>query len=642
MKKRILVYYSSVKEGKLTVAEEFFLKKIEGYVEKIIIVSAKEKETQIPVSNEKTEYIVTEKAAGHNFNAYECALKTMDDQDKDTYDEVICIADGLMGPVISLEELFAVIDEKNVDFLGLNKQNPTPLNFLDYSGANLQDEYLPSYFMIFRKKLLKENKILEVLENSKTVEPFRDSWIDARELYVTRKLKEEGYSFDSCIDTENIAKMYYNPLLLTPVEMLAERKCPFFLRDSFTGDYDTVISNTSGQAGLELMNYLNKETDYNTDFIWDNILKCGHQQDINHNLHLNYILDEKSSDQEKAQQVLKEKKVALVMHLYFMDLLENSLHYAQSMPKEADVYITTDTEEKKMQVEKVFAKLDCHKVDVRKIENRGRDVSSLLVGVKDVINDYDYVCFVHDKKSAQVVPGSIGKDFGYQCLENTLCSKDYVNNVLITLYENSRLGMLSPIYPIHGSYFATNGNYDWGANYENTVDVYKKLKLSIPISKEKSPVAPLGTMFWFKTPALKRLYACNWKYEDFPPEPNGVDGTLLHAIERIYSFVTQEEGYYPAMLMNREFADIQITNLTDIVQGVNRSIQKYHPYGSYQQALYFIHYLGNKEIELEARVKEREQQLDESNRRYMDLLPQASLRYQIKRKLKQILHIKNK
>ena len=80
-------------------------------------------------------------------------------------------------------------------------------------------------------------------------------------------------------------------------------------------------------------------------------------------------------------------------------------------------------------------------------------------------------------------------------------------------------------------------------NYEVTQELAEKLKLTVPIVKEKEPVAPLGTMFWFRPKAMKLLFDQDWEYKDFPPEPNKIDGTLLHAVERIYSYVVQQEGY---------------------------------------------------------------------------------------------------
>lgn len=99
-----------------------------------------------------------------------------------------------------------------------------------------------------------------------------------------------------------------------------------------------------------------------------------------------------------------------MLHFYFEDLAEYCLHYVQSMPKEADIYVTVGSEKKKKIIEETFSVLE-NNVKVILIENRGRDVSALLVGTKDFIMDYDYVCFVHDKKVTQLSPQTVGAGF---------------------------------------------------------------------------------------------------------------------------------------------------------------------------------------------------------------------------------------
>ena len=68
-----------------------------------------------------------------------------------------------------------------------------------------------------------------------------------------------------------------------------------------------------------------------------------------------------------------------MLHFYFEDLAEYCLHYVQSMPKEADIYVTVGSEKKKKIIEETFSVLE-NNVKVILIENRGRDVSALLVG----------------------------------------------------------------------------------------------------------------------------------------------------------------------------------------------------------------------------------------------------------------------
>jgi len=501
------------------------------------------------------------------------------------YDRIICISDKLMGPLYDLQEMLDLMHERNVDCWSITKQHKTPMNYLDYTGENLQEEYLHPEFIVFENHLINSGKLRSMLKESTEKQNERDSWIDNRALTFSKELSQNDFVFESYINTEDLGKIYYNPLLMCPRLLIAERGCPVFSRESFAGDYVNLFSNTTGSATLELMHYLEDESKYDVEMIWDAILKNSNQQDIYNNLHLNYILDSKTCNYEKTKSILKTHKIALVMHLHFIDLLDVSYKYAASFPEEGDIYITTNTEEKKGMIQAMFCSLKVRQIVVRVIENRGRDVSALLTGVKDVIMNYDYVCFVHDKKSAQLVPGSIGLDFGFQCFENTLGTKDFVNNVICTLHDQKRLGMLSPIYPMHGSYFAIHGNIDWAGNFEKTKQLANRLGITVPIEENKSPVTPLGTMFWFKAPALKILFEYDWEYQDFPEEPNGVDGTLLHAIERIYSYSVQQAGYYPAILCNEVFADIMLTNLAVSLQGINRSVEKYAAYFSYQQLL---------------------------------------------------------
>ena len=112
--------------------------------------------------------------------------------------------------------------------------------------------------------------------------------------------------------------------------------------------------------------------------------------------------------------VVKQKGVALIYHFYYEDCLADCLHYAASMPPEADIYITVGNEPKKAMVEKAFQDFP-NRVTVILVENRGRDVSALLIGAKEVVGKYEYICFAHDKKVTQLRPMTQGAGWSYKC-----------------------------------------------------------------------------------------------------------------------------------------------------------------------------------------------------------------------------------
>ena len=193
------------------------------------------------------------------------------------------------------------------------------------------------------------------------------------------------------------------------------------------------------------------------------------------------------------------------------------------------------------------------------------------MGVKDIVQNYEYLCFAHDKKSAQL-HGSVGEGFSYKCFQNTLYSEDYIYNIIDLFVKNPRLGLMCPPEPNHADFSPTIG-FAWGpnSNFEITMDLAKRMGISVPMDENKDAIAPYGSFFWFRYEALKAFYEMDWKYEDFPEEPLPVDGTISHAIERLRPFVAQSAGYFTAYVMVDKFARIEYTNLHTYIENIQKA-----------------------------------------------------------------------
>ena len=134
-----------------------------------------------------------------------------------------------------------------------------------------------------------------------------------------------------------------------------------------------------------------------------------------------------------------------------------------------------------------------------------------------------------------------------------------------------RLGMLCVPEPFHAVYHWVPG-HEWAANFRNTKKLAERLDLSVPMDKDAQPVCSFGGAFWFRPAALKKLFDYPWKYDDFPEEPLPIDGSLLHAIERIYPFVCQDAGFYPAIVMSDRLASLEYTNVRHYLSVYNYSV----------------------------------------------------------------------
>lgn len=565
--KRLIAYFIYDKQGIVDDYIIYMLRALKEHSSEIaVVVNGKLTSESREKLNQVTPVVMVRENKGLDVWAYKTVLDYYGWDKLVTYDEVIMMNFTIMGPVYPLSEMFESMSARDLDFWGITMyhkyEKGDPFGTIE---CGYIPDHIQSHFIAVRTPMLKSIEFQSYWNNMQEIKDYRDA-VGCHEAMFTKRFSEKGFKWDVYAD---MGDGYNNhPILCATREMLEEKRCPIFKRRSFMQDYSNIIHDTVGQEAIEAYDFIDKHTDYDVNLIWDNILRLENQADIKKNMQLNYILDSKHGTD--ISEVLKKKRVALVLHFYFEDLAEYCLHYVKSMPKEADIYVTVGSEKKKKIIEETFSVLE-NNVKVILIENRGRDVSALLVGTKDFIMDYDYVCFVHDKKVTQLSPQTVGAGFSYKCFENLLPTKEFVQNVIRTFEENPRAGLLTPPPPNHGDYYITLG-LEWGMNYDVTVELAEKLGITVPIDKKKEPIAPLGTMFWFRPKALKLLFDQDWEYKDFPAEPNKIDGTLLHAVERIYSYVVQQEGYYPAWIFSEKGAQIEVTNLNYMVRGLNNAV----------------------------------------------------------------------
>ena len=134
-------------------------------------------------------------------------------------------------------------------------------------------------------------------------------------------------------------------------------------------------------------------------------------------------------------------RVAVVLHAFHISLLPEFRAYLAHMPVPADLYISTDTEEKRTEISACFADWAKGSVEVRVMPNRGRDIAPKLVGFAAVHDRYDYVLHLHTKASPHELRLEGWR--GY-LLDTLLGSADIVHGVFEAFTRAPRLGMLAP------------------------------------------------------------------------------------------------------------------------------------------------------------------------------------------------------
>ena len=251
---------------------------------------------------------------------------------------------------------------------------------------------------------------------------------------------------------------------------------------------------------------------------------------------LPFILDD--TKKLNTNKLLKGIFILIQIHFYYIDLVEEIINKTNNMPVPFDLFITTDTEEKKnflINYLKFHSK--ANKFEILITPNKGRDVIPCLIQLKDIIINYKYFCHIHTKKS---IGKRQGKYWRQYLFENLLGNKSIIKKILSDFENHKKLGLIFPeilFYINKDPYLYTFLNYYY---------VHKILDILFPnknIRVGNFLIFPVGNMFWARTKAVYQIF--NEKIIESAPEENGQkDNTILHAIERIWLYLVKLNGFY--------------------------------------------------------------------------------------------------
>lgn len=505
-----------------------------------------------------TNTVLVRENVGLDVAAYKMALLHIGWEKLRNFDEVICLNDTVLGPVYPFREMFREMSSRPIDFWGITA----------YAGETVGDEEIPThlqaYWHVYRRSLVTSEAFHRYWEDM----PLWKSYAEVtrkHEMQFTKHFADLGFTWDSYVNWRKYAGISSYPLLYMPETLLKDDRCPVFKRRSFFVPYEFTFDQTAGQPAMDLYDFLSEHTTYDVNYIWDAILPSYNIDDIRRAMHLDYVLPIKANNPEPDIRL----KASFIFHIFFLDLLDNTMHYIAQLPDDVDLYITS-TEDKFECIRQKFDEYGIKRKPVFiSVQNRGRDVSALLVAARDVVlgGKYDIIGFAHDKKSSQNQEaghhGTETQGFAYKLMENTLGSRTYVRNILRLFASNPRLGLVCPPPPYHALYFAHTLPVDWGPNFPATRELLEDcLNVHVPLDSSKPTVSAIGSCYWFRVAALKPLFEAGWTYEDFLPEGQmGGDGSISHAIERANGYVVQSQGYYPAWVMSDRYARLEVDSL---------------------------------------------------------------------------------
>lgn len=226
------------------------------------------------------------------------------------------------------------------------------------------------------------------------------------------------------------------------------------------------------------------------------------------------------------------QKVAVVLHLYYVELAEDIFRHISNIPAPCDVLITVDSQAKLELVERAAAGWSRGVVDIRIFPNRGRDIAPKLLAFSSQYNDYDLLLFLHSKRTVSSEYGDVWREQLY----GGLCGCEATTASILAMFE--RDPSLGLVYP--QVYEPIRRFMRWSGMESPAKRLAKGLGLSLnPAGKLEFPV---GSMFWARPEAMKPLLDLGLRLEDFPKEAGQTHGTIAHAIERLFTLACESAG----------------------------------------------------------------------------------------------------
>jgi lipopolysaccharide biosynthesis protein len=222
-----------------------------------------------------------------------------------------------------------------------------------------------------------------------------------------------------------------------------------------------------------------------------------------------------------------------VIHIWYPDLLDELVAALRASGIDWRTVITTANEREQLVRERVaHLGLDA---EISVFENRGRDILPFLHVANQLLDEgVTTVLKLHSKRSTHRKDGEIWR----RELLDKLLAPERASHILAAFSADATLGL------IHAEGHLQPLDYYWGANQSNVDYLTRRLGISAPQIEHDSFVA--GSMFWLRPAALRLLLDAHLEVTEFEAETGQLDGTLAHAIERVFSLAAAAAGFKTA------------------------------------------------------------------------------------------------
>lgn len=459
------------------------------------------------------------------------------------FDELVLANDSFYGPFRPMEEIFDEMDEQQVDFWGLAKAE---YGACENNYGEDVPEHIQSYFMVVRSKMLHCSEFKEYWENMPYYTVFSELFKEY-EFKFTQYFSGLGYSYAALADTEandseNIENNYCQYAAIS-YELIERRNFPFLKKQQI--GFEVLDKQTQEQIRLAI-EYIEKNTEYDVNLIWENLIRTLNVSDLQRNLCLRYVV------QPEANLFNYFNRVAVIVFVEYKESAEFVLEYLQRIPSECNIEIFSD----KPDILEIYKATGfvCEEVSMDSVERLLEKLSST-----------DFVCILHDADiTSEKRPSCTGKSAFYSIWENMLKDEKHVQGIIRLFLDEERLGFLAPPQSYFAEYFGELGR-GWDGKYKKVKMIAEDLELECQMSETKAPFR-VSSNIWIRGSILKRL--------------KGIKEKDYQYLSYMWSYIAQSAGYYSGIVESADYAAMNEINLQYYLNQIVTQIRR--QYGGFE------------------------------------------------------------
>lgn len=516
--KRLLLYVHYNKYNQISDHVLYQLRQMKPLFEKVVFISNSylSVEGQAKLTGLTDDFIQRENK-GFDFGAWRDGMEYIGFEQLKKYDSVTIMNDTCFGPLHDMVPYYAEYEAREVDIWGIT-------NHRAYQESKNHGfaEHIQSYYKVFSHKVISSEVFQNFWKNIEDFENVQDV-IDHYEIRSTTVFIEAGFKYETILDTRELddSRLLHPDFSYYAPDVILQEKVPFIKVKAFQ-------SPESSGIAKYMLDYVEEYTDFPKQLIVEHLSAVDYPD-------ANYLLAEKYLNEVKNEAITK--KIAVHLHVFYTELLEEFLDAFGHFHFDYDLYLTTNTDEKEKQIEEILKQRQI-KAELVRTANYGRDVMPFLA-LKDILRQYDIVGHFHTKRSLEAAFFA-GESWRKELIEMLIVPAD---KVMRNFESNNKLGIVIADIP---SFFRFNRVVD--ADNENKMiapimnDMWKRMKMRKKINFHdfKTFTMSYGTFFWAKTEVLEPLFDLEIMKKEVPNEPLP-QNTILHAIERILIYLAWDK-----------------------------------------------------------------------------------------------------